>query len=97
MAGEKKLQDFIVREAKKVGMMVYKFASPGHRGVPDLILIPKDGAVFFIEVKNPNGKGRLSGLQSRTLANINNQGTKAYVVDSKEGALIAIRSHTQTG
>ena len=70
MKSEKALQNFIVREAKKLDILVYKFASPARRGVPDLLLIPPSGQVFFIEVKNPNGKGRLSPLQEVECAKI---------------------------
>jgi len=97
MAGEKQLQQFIVKKSRERGILVYKFASPGHRGVPDLICIPPGRPAYFIEVKNPNGKGRLSGLQELTIEKINRQGTKAYVIDNKERALEIIRLNAQTG
>ena len=96
MAGEKKLQQYIVKQSKLNNIIVYKFASPGHRGVPDLICIPDGRPAYFIEVKNPNGKGRLSGLQVATIEKINKQGTKAYVVSTKGHADEIIRSNTQT-
>ena len=63
---EKNLQKKIVKYAKDRGVLAYKFSSPARRGVPDLILVGKRGQVVFMELKNPNEKGRLSELQKYT-------------------------------
>ena len=65
-------------------MLVFKFASPSHRGVPDLLVITDTGYTFYIEVKNPNGKGRLSKLQELTIQSIRQQGAMVYVINSIE-------------
>ncbi len=87
MAGERTLQQFIIKECKKHDTLCYKFSSPGRVGMPDLICVPLDRPVYFIEVKNPNGRGRISKVQVLVNKRINAQGTKAYVVSSKEQAL----------
>ena len=98
MAGEKRLQQFITNTCKVYGTLCYKFASPGRKGVPDLICIPPGGRpVYFIEVKNPNGCGRLSLLQLKCHERIRIQGTDVYVIDSKEEAETVIRARSNIG
>jgi hypothetical protein len=84
MAGEKRLQQAIVKELEKLGVLVYKFESPGRSGVPDLLCLPAGTPAFMIEVKNPNGKGRLSKLQDYQIGKIRAQGVNVYVVESYE-------------
>ena len=84
MASEKTLQAFVKKECKAAGVLCYKFSSPSHRGVPDLILIGKQGRVIFVELKSPTGKGRLSPLQEHTIREIRNQKGTVYVASSKE-------------
>lgn len=54
---EKKFKSAL--EAK--GCLVYKFASPNCRGVPDRIVITTTGKILFVELKTE--KGILSKLQ----------------------------------
>ena len=84
MATEKTLQAKISRLLRDNGMLVFKFASPSHRGVPDLLVITDTGYTFYIEVKHPNGKGRLSKLQELTIQAIRQQGAMVYVINSIE-------------
>jgi hypothetical protein len=96
MAGEKRLQQFIANTCKVYDTLCYKFESPGRAGVPDLICIPPHGRpVYFVEVKNPNGKGRVSLLQAKCHQRIQQQGTAVYVIDSQADAekIIRERSH----
>lgn len=86
MPTEKDLQLYITKRAHKVGMLCYKFSSPSNRGVPDLILVNKNGKAFFIEVKHPNGKGGLSEIQLIVLQTLKDQGATVYVVASREYA-----------
>ena len=83
MAGEKRLQAFIVKTFKNMGVLTFKFDSPGRPGVPDLLCVPPGKPVFFIEVKNPNGRGRLSPKQVHIINLIREQGTAVYVISSK--------------
>jgi len=80
---EKTFQRNIIKRLAKCNTLCYKFASPAHAGVPDLICIGP-GGVFFIEVKNPNGRGRLSKLQEVTIEKMRKHGATVYVVDSQE-------------
>ena len=81
---ERDLQRKISRKLKSLGWMCYKFSSPGHNGVPDLICI-KDGKTLFLEVKTPTG--RLSKLQAHTHSLMRDHGANVYVVKTVEDAV----------
>lgn len=83
---EKTLQLNIMKFCNNLGnLIVYKFASPSKRGVPDLLIVSQ-GRCLFIEVKNPNGKGRVSALQMKEIRRLNGIGVPAYVVDDLKDA-----------
>ena len=76
-----------ITKARRRGWLVYKFASPSLRGVPDCIFIFSGihGAeVVFIEFKNPNRRGKLSELQKRKIEELQNYGADIFVVDNME-------------
>ena len=50
---EKDIESVVCNYAKTKGCLVYKFASPAHRSVPDRMFIAPHGKVFFIEFKAP--------------------------------------------
>tara|TARA_R100001086_G_scaffold149584_1_gene79464 strand:+ start:859 stop:1185 length:327 start_codon:yes stop_codon:yes gene_type:complete len=89
---EKILQGKIVKKLKALyGALTFKFESPGNAGVPDLVsIIPHErcpccgstARVVFVEVKNPNGRGRLSELQKAQIARIQDAGGEVYVTDT---------------
>ena len=82
---EKSLEQYLVRQAAKHGHLCYKWVSPSQRGVPDRILIAPTGAVTFIELKNPEGTGKLSPLQLVTINKLTDHGCDVRVLSSKEG------------
>ena len=63
-------------EAK--GCLVYKFASPNCRGVPDRIVITDTGKVLFVELKTE--KGVLSKLQKIQIEKLRAFGQKVFVL-----------------
>lgn len=63
--------------AKSVGMLVYKFNSPGRAGVPDRIFLTPSGGVFFVEFKQPSGK--LSRLQENEHRIIRKHGHDVHI------------------
>ena len=79
MASESSLQAKLVQLCNKAGILAYKMRSPSRRGVPDLLLMHA-GYCIFIEVKSPNGTGRLSPLQVRTHEQLESFGMSVHVV-----------------
>ena len=52
---EKQVEQYIVRQIKKLGGTAYKFTSPGRRSVPDRICVMPKGTIVFVEVKKKSG------------------------------------------
>jgi hypothetical protein len=75
--------------AKANGWLVYPFASPSNRSVPDRIYI-KDSRVVFIEFKQPSQPGRPGGRltkgQERKIKELRDAGAEVHVTDSVEDA-----------
>lgn len=80
---ERNFQRKCIAAAKENGWLAYKFASPAHRGVPDVIFI-KDFDVVFVEFKRPDGKGKLTKLQEHTIKDMRFHGARVQVIDSWE-------------
>ena len=93
MPTEKSLQLWFKKECKKRDILSYKFSSPAQRGVPDLILVFKSGAVVFVELKHPDGKGKLSTLQTKAIRDIQRQGATVYVSHTKEHLTQILDAH----
>ena len=81
---EATLSKYIYNKAKALGCMVVKIDA-SHRGWPDRLIL-HNGKCMFIEVKNPNGRGRLSKLQRYTIERIKSIGIQAFVIDNKNMA-----------
>ena len=62
---EKRVERHLVVGVKKLGGMCLKFVSPGTSGVPDRLIITKDGRIIFAELKTD--VGRLSKIQEFTI------------------------------
>ncbi len=80
---ESKIEKDVCDHASELGWLVYKFVSPGTRGVPDRVIM-KNGIVIFIEFKKRNEVP--SGLQKKQVKKIRDRGIKVFIVDDlKEG------------
>lgn len=53
---EQKIQAKKIKELEDSGYYVIKLITTNKNGIPDIIAIPKNSDVLFIEVKTPNGK-----------------------------------------
>lgn len=52
MAKESLVEKAVCKHAQTLGFLVYKFVSPGQKGVPDRLFLRK-GHVIFVEFKAP--------------------------------------------
>ncbi len=84
MAGEGSLQNYFKDQCALRGILWRKIKFEGRRGGPDT-LIAKHGRAVFIELKNPNKRGRLSSLQDRQIMHMTDVGLDVRVIDSREG------------
>jgi hypothetical protein len=85
---EKQIESKVVKKAKELGFLTYKFSSPSNRGVPDRIFISPHGEVFFIEFKST--KGKLSQLQNKIIKDIQLYGVQVFIVYGVEEGLILL-------
>lgn len=74
---EQQIQSKRIKQLEDDGYYVIKLVKTNKNGIPDLIAIPKDSDVLFVEVKRPTGK--LSKLQEYRLKELQNHGIKSEV------------------
>lgn len=74
---EQQIQSKKIKELEALGYYVIKLVSTNKNGIPDLIAIPPNSDVLFIEVKGPNGK--LSKLQEFRIKELNKHGIKTEI------------------
>lgn len=79
---EQKIQSKKIKQLEEEGYYVIKLINTNKNGIPDLIAIPKNADVLFVEVKRPNGK--LSKLQEFRLKELNEHGLKTEVYKGEE-------------
>ena len=78
---EREIEAYFVKRVKEAGGLQRKFVSPGHRGVPDRIVV-HFRSVYFVELK-ALGKP-LRPDQKREHAKLTAVGADVRVIDSKE-------------
>lgn len=74
---EQQIQAKKIKELEENGYYVIKLVKTNKNGIPDLIAIPKNSDVLFIEVKTD--VGRLSKLQEYRIKELNNHGIKTQI------------------
>lgn len=74
---EQKIQAKKIKELEAQGYYVIKLMNTNKNGIPDLIAIPPNSDVLFIEVKTPTGK--LSKLQEYRIKELDSMGIRVEV------------------
>jgi hypothetical protein len=77
---EQQIQAKIIKKLEAQGYYVIKLIQTNKPGIPDLIAIPRDSDVEFIEVKRPGKKP--SALQVYRMKELNEHGIKSSVQES---------------
>ena len=88
---ERLLQQQVLTAAKKRGIFAVKTEAVGRRGFPDLTLI-HGGRVVFVELKHPNGRGKLSALQVVMHSEMQRHGAEIHVLDDLQDCLTLLDS-----
>lgn len=88
---EKQIEKAVCDHAKKAGLLVYKFSSPGHAAVPDRLFVLPTGDFFFIEFKAPGRKPTLP--QKREHDKLAGHNVTVYVVDNVMSGMSIINSY----
>jgi hypothetical protein len=78
---EKDIEHYFKHQLERYGAKVWKFVSPGRRGVPDRLILLPGGRVRFAELKAPGKKPR--PLQEAVFRSMKALGHEVPVIDSK--------------
>jgi Holliday junction resolvase-like predicted endonuclease len=74
---ESQIQSKKIKELEAQGYYVIKLVKTNRNGIPDLIAIPPNSDVLFVEVKGPTGK--LSALQEYRIKELADKNIKTEV------------------
>lgn len=77
---ETTIENRLKKEVEKRGGKVWKFTSPGTRGVPDRIVLLPGGRAIFVELKKPGEVRR--PLQIKRALELHELGFEVYCLDS---------------
>ncbi len=88
---ESKIEKEVIKYAETLGWLVYKFTSPGLRGVPDRLFL-KNGTAIFIEFKATNKHP--SRIQVKRMQEIMKAGFRVHYINTIEKG-IALFNHME--
>ena len=60
---EKSIENILRKAVEDEGGVCLKWTCPGHRGVPDRMILFPGGVIAFVELKRPGAKVKAGGLQ----------------------------------
>ena len=81
MKTEKQLDQYLVKQCRKHGIYCRKLVAVGQTGFPDRF-VAKDGKTVLMELKRPDGKGKLSKKQELEIERLKSCGVTVVVIDS---------------
>lgn len=84
---EKSIENVLREEVERQGGMCLKWTCPGHRGVPDRMILFPGGIIAFVELKRPGAKVKAGGLQEWWRAKIQSFDFRCYEVSRKYQAV----------
>ena len=79
---ESEIESVVRNHALRLGLLVYKFVSPGRRGVPDRMFVNKNVVIAFLEIKALGKKP--TKVQSREINLLKVRGVLAAWSDDVE-------------
>ena len=79
---ESLIEQHLVKEVNRRDGLCLKFNSQSMTGIPDRIILMKNGTVGFVEVKQKGKKPR--PLQELRMKQLRQLGFKVYILDEKE-------------
>lgn len=79
---EKSVERRFRQACRRRGAMVYKFVSPGRRGVPDRIVVMPGGESVYVELKREGEEP--TPLQWEEIRKLRTQGARVYVAAGRD-------------
>ena len=81
---EKEIERKLKKMIERHGGTCLKWVCPGWLGVPDRICLLPGGVVIFVELKRPDGKGRLGAMQKWWARKMNELGFLHLFISHEE-------------
>lgn len=83
---EKSIENILRKAVEDEGGVCLKWTCPGHRGVPDRMILFPGGIIAFVELKRPGAKVKAGGLQEWWREKIQSLGFLCYEISDAEHA-----------
>nr|DAJ98259.1 MAG TPA: Nuclease [Caudoviricetes sp.] len=81
---EKSIENVLRQAVEDDGGLCLKWTCPGHRGVPDRMVIFPGGIIAFVELKRPGAKVKAGGLQNWWRQRLAEFGFPCYEISTAE-------------
>lgn len=88
---EKSIENVLRKAVEAEGGLCLKWVCPGHRGVPDRMLLFPGGIIAFVELKRPGAKVKAGGLQEWWREKIQSFGFPCYEISRKYQAVALVK------
>lgn len=88
---EKTVENHLRRLTEEAGGLCLKWVCPGHKGVPDRMLLFPGGLIAFVELKRPDTKVQQGGLQEWWRDRLHSYGFSCYEVRSQRQAELLVK------
>ncbi len=89
---EKSIENVLRKAVEAEGGVCLKWVCPGHRGVPDRMILFPGGVIAFVELKRPGAKVKAGGLQEWWHDRLWEFGFPCYEISTAEKALKLVHS-----
>lgn len=84
---EKSIENILRQAVEAEGGMCLKWVCPGHKGVPDRMILFPGGIIAFVELKRPGAKVKAGGLQEWWRQRLVELGFPCYEISRKYQAV----------
>ena len=92
---EKSIENVLRKAVEDEGGVCLKWTCPGHRGVPDRMILFPGGIIAFVELKRPGAKIKAGGLQEWWHNRLWALGFRYYEISTAEEARDAAANLSQ--
>ena len=92
---EKSIENVLRKAVEDEGGVCLKWTCPGHRGVPDRMILFPGGIIAFVELKRPGAKIKAGGLQEWWHNRLWELGFRYYEISTAEEARDAATNLSQ--
>ena len=79
---EKSIENTLRQAVEAEGGLCLKWVCPGHRGVPDRMILFPGGIIAFVELKRPGAKVKAGGLQEWWREKLAGFGFRCYEIST---------------